>query len=204
MAVDPSVRRVVVVVPSGARSGLLRIRRKEAVGKTTKPLRLRKPPRRSDGKKLAAARPVTGAQAQAVFPIGGRHDMGQTPTNGFGGARNHGGQDMFAACGTPLVSAVSGTVQAKGYHSAAGHYVVIQDKTRRSHVYMHMASASTVDQGDQLETGQAVGTVGQTGRASGCHLHFELWTAPGWYSGGDAIDPMPQLREWESLPHSHR
>lgn len=129
--------------------------------------------------------------------------MGQSPTNNFGGARSHGGQDMFAACGTPLVAAVSGSVQAKGYHAAAGNYVVIQDAERRSHVYMHMAAASTVKQGDQVSAGARVGAVGETGRASGCHLHFELWTAPGWYSGGSAIDPLPQLRQWESQPHTH-
>jgi murein DD-endopeptidase MepM/ murein hydrolase activator NlpD len=40
--------------------------------------------------------------------------------------------------------------------------------------------------------------VGETGRASGCHLHFELWTAPGWYKGGRAVDPLPTLRRWDS------
>ncbi len=34
----------------------------------------------------------------------------------------------------------------------------------------------------------------QTGRASTCHLHFELWTAPGWYEGGKPIDPLPLLK----------
>jgi murein DD-endopeptidase MepM/ murein hydrolase activator NlpD len=201
---SPSKRRVVVIVPSGARSGLLRIRTTEAVARTSTLLRLRKRPRRSDAKRLAAAEPVVGSTAETgVFPINGEHDMGQSTTNDFGGARGHGGQDMFAACGTPLVASVTGTVQAKGYQSAAGHYVVLQDQERRSHVYMHMASASGLDQGDSVEAGQPVGAVGQTGRSTGCHLHFELWTGPGWYSGGEAIDPLPRLRQWESEPHPH-
>jgi murein DD-endopeptidase MepM/ murein hydrolase activator NlpD len=33
--------------------------------------------------------------------------------------------------------------------------------------------------------------------ASACHLHFELWTAPGWYSGGQPIDPLPSLQAWD-------
>jgi murein DD-endopeptidase MepM/ murein hydrolase activator NlpD len=40
--------------------------------------------------------------------------------------------------------------------------------------------------------------VGDTGRASGCHLHFEEWTAPGWYAGGKPFDPLPDLRAWDA------
>lgn len=203
-AENASTRRLVVTVPSGARSGLLRIRAEKAVVRTRTALRLRKKTSRSHAKNLATVQPVAGAESPSeVFPINGEHDMGQSATNDFGGPRSHGGQDMFASCGTPLVATVSGSVQAKGYHSAAGNYVVIQDAERRSHVYMHMVAASMVSQGDRVTAGQRVGAVGDSGRASGCHLHFELWTAPGWYSGGSAIDPLPQLRQWESQSHPH-
>ena len=62
---------------------------------------------------------------------------------------------------------------------------------------MHLRDASLVDKGDHVYTGQPIGFVGDTGRASGCHLHFEIWTAPGWYSGGTAIDPLPLLQAWD-------
>ena len=203
-AQNASTRRLVVTVPSGARSGLLRIRSEKGVVRTENALRLRKKSSPSRAKNLAAVQPVAGAESPSeVFPINGKHDMGQSPTNNFGGARSHGGQDMFASCGTPLVATVSGSVQANGYHAAAGNYVVIKDVEGRSHVYMHMVAASVVKQGDRVIAGQRVGAVGDSGRATGCHLHFELWTAPGWYSGGSAIDPLPQLRQWESQPHGH-
>jgi murein DD-endopeptidase MepM/ murein hydrolase activator NlpD len=63
---------------------------------------------------------------------------------------------------------------------------------------MHLLAPATVRQGDAVAVGESVGQVGQTGRADGCHLHFELWTAPGWYQGGSPIDPLPALKRWDA------
>jgi murein DD-endopeptidase MepM/ murein hydrolase activator NlpD len=52
--------------------------------------------------------------------------------------------------------------------------------------------------GDPVRTGQPIGIVGDTGNASACHLHFEIWTAPGWYEGGSPIDPYPYLKKWDA------
>lgn len=134
-----------------------------------------------------------------LFPIRGKHDLGQSATNGFGGGRGHQGQDMFASCGTPVVAARGGTVTKATFDSRSGNYVVITDDTGQSNVYMHMRKRPLVAQGDRVVTGQQVGEVGETGRATGCHLHFELWTAPGWYQGGKAVNPLPQLRRWDRL-----
>ena len=62
---------------------------------------------------------------------------------------------------------------------------------------MHLTGPSPVRQGQRVYTGQVIGTVGESGNASGCHLHFELWTAPGWYDGGRPFDPYPSLRDWD-------
>lgn len=134
-----------------------------------------------------------------MFPIRGKHDLGQTATNGFGGGRGHQGQDMFAACGTPLVAARGGTVTEAKYDSRGGNYVVITERSGQSTVYMHMRDPALVERGARVLTGQRIGYVGDSGRAEGCHLHFELWTAPGWYQGGKAIDPLPELRRWDAM-----
>lgn len=132
-----------------------------------------------------------------AFPILGKHSYGELAAS-FGGGRGHEGHDVFAECGTPLVAARGGVVKKKAYHSAAGNYVVIDaDGTGEDMAYMHLREAALVDEGDRVATGQRIGFVGDTGRASGCHLHFELWTAPGWYSGGHPIDPLPALKSWD-------
>jgi len=135
----------------------------------------------------------------AMFPIRGKHDLGQSAINNFGGGRGHMGQDMFAACGTRLVAARGGTVTFADYQSRAGNYVVIGGSDKQSYAYMHMRTPSPLRKGQRVLTGQTVGEVGETGRASGCHLHFEMWTAPGWYQGGKAFDPLPELTRWDSF-----
>jgi murein DD-endopeptidase MepM/ murein hydrolase activator NlpD len=133
----------------------------------------------------------------AVFPVRGAHEYG-TSINGFGGGRGHQGQDVFAACGTPLVAAMAGEVIKATFQSRAGNYIVIQHADGRSTAYMHMRRPATLQVGDQVQAGDPIGEVGETGRASGCHLHFELWTAPGWYRGGRPIDPLSTLRAMDA------
>lgn len=192
----------VVVVPEDARSGRLRVRSSVAVSRSPRAVRVTQ-------RRLAVAdaeMPSEGVEQASdgmVFPIQGRHDMGQTQTNGFGGGRGHQGHDLFAACGTPLVAVVSGTVQQKAYHSAAGNYVVLKAAGGESYAYMHLRSASPLKTGERVSVGNRVGDVGDSGRATGCHLHFEEWTAPGWYTGGKAVDPLLLLERLEAAPHEH-
>jgi murein DD-endopeptidase MepM/ murein hydrolase activator NlpD len=118
-----------------------------------------------------------------IFPIRGAHTYG----DGIGAPRSghtHQGQDVFAACGTKLVAARGGRVQYAGYHSAAGHYIVIDGRaTGIDFAYMHLVSPSPFHEGRTVRTGEAIGQVGESGNASGCHLHYEMWSPPGWYEG---------------------
>jgi murein DD-endopeptidase MepM/ murein hydrolase activator NlpD len=135
--------------------------------------------------------------ARDRFPILGPHAYG-TGGAAFGGPRGHQGQDVFAACGTPLVAAHGGTVKFSAFQGRAGNYLVIDnDGVATDYGYMHLRDKALVAEGDKVTTGQLVGYVGDTGDADGCHLHFEIWTAPGWYSGGHPIDPLPSLKSWD-------
>ncbi len=130
------------------------------------------------------------------FPVRGRHDFG----DGYGAGRNHQGQDVFAKCGTPLVAARGGRVQFNKTHSAAGNYLVIDGRgTGTDHMYAHLRERSPLRAGARVRTGQRIGVVGDSGNASGCHLHFEAWSAPGWYEGGEALASVAKmLRAWDA------
>ena len=130
-----------------------------------------------------------------IFPVQGGHSYG----DGIGAARSghtHQGQDIFAACGTPLLAARGGRIQYSGYQAGgAGNYVVIDGKgTGQDTAYMHMREPGLLAEGSAVRTGQIIGYVGTTGASQGCHLHFELWSAPGWYEGGQFMDPTPLLK----------
>jgi hypothetical protein len=132
-----------------------------------------------------------------VFPIAGPHTYGQ----GFGAQRSghvHEGQDVMAACGLPLVATQAGTVKFAGSQALAGNYVVLTAADGSAdYVYMHLRDPALVKKGASVVTGQPIGFVGRTGDATACHLHFELWPAPGWYTGGAAVDPLPSLKAWD-------
>ena len=135
------------------------------------------------------------------FPVRGKHSYG-TGVAAFGAGRNghtHQGHDVFAACGTPLVAARGGVVKLNQNEANAGNYLVIDGGgTEVDYAYMHLAARSPLKKGTIVMTGQQIGDVGDTGDAHGCHLHFEMWSAPGWYTGGQPFDPLPALRAWDA------
>jgi murein DD-endopeptidase MepM/ murein hydrolase activator NlpD len=180
---DPS--RVRAIVPPGALTSRLYV--VDARGQ-----RSNRAPRKLT---IRAAAPLL----PGVFPVQGPHSYGG-PGSRFGAPRaghTHQGQDISAACGTPLVSVMTGTVQYAGYQSAAGNYVVIDNNgTEDDFVYMHLSTPAYVATNGVVAAGQQIGTVGETGDATGCHLHFEYWQGD-WYGGGQPIDPLPYLLAWD-------
>jgi murein DD-endopeptidase MepM/ murein hydrolase activator NlpD len=131
------------------------------------------------------------------FPVRGRHTFG----DGFGAGRaghSHQGQDILANCGLRITAAEAGTVTTRKRQSAAGNYVIIHgDETGNDYGYMHLRSPSPFAPGDHVTTGETIGNVGDTGDATACHLHFEMWSPPGWYQGGHPFDPLPELEQWD-------
>lgn len=137
-----------------------------------------------------------------AFPVPGPHTFGG-PDARFGAPRSghiHQGQDIPAACGQKEVVDETGEVKVNAFQaSGAGYYVVLHGLiTGTDSVYMHLQRPSWAPAGTIVYAGQQIGRVGATGDAQGCHLHFERWTAPGWFVGGAPYDPLPELLAWDS------
>ncbi|MDX6585948.1 MAG: peptidoglycan LD-endopeptidase LytH [Solirubrobacterales bacterium] len=130
-----------------------------------------------------------------VFPLPAHHEYG----DGFGAGRGHEGQDVFANCGSKLIANHSGRVQAVDRQSSAGNYIVLDaDGTGIDYAYMHLKQKAIPREGSNVRKGEKIGEVGDTGNATGCHLHFEKWTAPGYYEGGHASRNVTKaLKSWD-------
>ncbi len=103
----------------------------------------------------------------------------------------HDGTDI-AGCGygSNIFAAESGTVVTVSYKYDNGQYITIKHDNGYYTMYAHLCSGCTyVKQGDRVQRGQPIGGMGQTGFASGVHLHFAIWTGPP-YGGGRALNAM--------------
>jgi murein DD-endopeptidase MepM/ murein hydrolase activator NlpD len=122
-----------------------------------------------------AAAPALGAA-----PAGGG-EVTDEITSGFGprvhplthDVRFHTGVDLRAREGAPIRAAAAGVVRSAGPRGGYGNAVEIDHGNGTSTLYAH-ASALLVEAGQRVAPGQAVALVGQTGSATGPHLHFEL------------------------------
>src|SRR5262245_23401164 len=122
----------------------------------------------------------------AVCPLLGEYSF----TDSFGaprsGGRTHEGIDLISPMGTPIVAAHPGTV-FYGWNTLGGNAAYVRADDGTYTYYAHLSAFGDV-YGQSVPAGTVIGYVGETGDASGPHLHFEYH--PG---GGPAIDPYDLL-----------
>lgn len=123
-------------------------------------------------------------------------------TSGFGGrdigagAESHLGMDIANSPGTPIVAAASGMVSHAGSMGGYGNVVILTHSINgQTHatVYAHMNSIN-VSVGQSVSQGQQVGGMGNTGRSTGTHLHFEIHVGPWNGARSNAVNPSPYVR----------
>lgn len=97
----------------------------------------------------------------------------------------HEGLDLVALTGTPIYAAADGVVAGAAPNGRYGNWVQIDHPGKVTTVYGHLSEfAPGLDVGTRVSQGDLLGFVGNTGRSTGAHLHFEILTA------GRAVNPL--------------
>ena len=91
--------------------------------------------------------------------------------------------DFYAGTGVSILAPAAGVVVLTGEQVVRGKFTYIDHGWGVYSGYFHQ-SEFLVEEGDIVEPGQVIGLVGNTGRSTGAHLHWELWV------GGVPVDPL--------------
>jgi murein DD-endopeptidase MepM/ murein hydrolase activator NlpD len=113
------------------------------------------------------------------------------PSRGAHALFMHEGVDLAAPAGTPIYAASAGIVVGAGPNGGYGNWIRIDHSRNLATVYGHLSEfAPGIGDGVQVGQGELIGFVGNTGRSTGPHLHFEI------LSNGKAVDPLgfPETR----------
>ena len=103
----------------------------------------------------------------------------------LGYSRPHTGVDFAAPIGSPIFAAGNGTIIKAGWDSGYGRRIEIQHANGYVTTYNHMSGfARGSTEGARVKQGQTIGYLGQTGLATGPHLHYEVLV------NGHFVDPM--------------
>ncbi len=108
--------------------------------------------------------------------------------NGGAPDRYHSGVDFAGAPGTPILASASGRVVLVDTLNIRGRTTVIDHGWGIYTAYAHQAE-QYVQLGDIVSTGQIIGTIGATGRATGAHLHWEVWV------NGVPVNPLQWVQQ---------
>ncbi|WP_100407161.1 M23 family metallopeptidase [Bacillus solitudinis] len=101
----------------------------------------------------------------------------------------HFGIDIAASEGTPVVSIANGIISKSYYSDSYGHVIFVEHDNGLETVYAHLHNRK-VEEGQVVGEGELIGTVGNTGRSSGNHLHFEVHKGKWNVAKSDSIDPF--------------
>ncbi len=112
--------------------------------------------------------PVNFSRISSGFNLKRKHPVLHT-------VRAHKGVDYAAPTGTPVKASGDGKITLRGRKGGYGRTVVIQHGTKYSTLYAHLSSyKSGLKTGSRVRQGQVIGYVGQSGLATGPHLHYEF------------------------------
>ena len=111
-----------------------------------------------------------------IWPVDGNlGDRFGFVRSGFGPRRSkfHRGIDFTTRAGSRVMASADGTVHSTRWRSAYGKTIILKHHFGLSTVYAHLSDYN-VQPGDTVQRGQVIGFVGNTGRSTGPHLHYEV------------------------------
>ena len=118
-------------------------------------------------RKVLMRTPIDGARISSGY--GMRHH----PILGY--SKMHKGVDFAAPIGTPIFAAGDGVVEKIGRYGAYGKYIRVRHNNHLKTAYAHLHNyKSGLRVGDRVEQGDVIGYLGNTGRSTGPHLHYEV------------------------------
>ena len=115
-------------------------------------------------------------------------------TSGFGQrwGRMHAGTDFAGPIGTPIYATADGVVTNAGWSSGYGRLIKIQHDFGIETRYAHL-NAMHVSVGQRVSRGERIGDMGNSGRSTGPHLHYEVRV------GGEPVNPMIYIRAGQDV-----
>lgn len=127
--------------------------------------------------------------AAQKMPFALPHRGGVRLTSGFGmrWGRLHAGTDFAGPIGTPIYATADGVVVHAGWQSGYGRLIKIQHAFGIETRYAHL-SAIRVQKGQRVSRGERIGDMGNSGRSTGPHLHYEVRV------NGKAVNPMIYIK----------
>jgi len=133
---------------------------------------------------------MAAEQLPFSFPVLGSYRF----TSGFGprNGRMHNGSDFAGSPGTPIVATADGIVTFTGRQSGYGLMVQVQHAFGMRTRYAHL-SRIHVSEGERVSRGERIGDMGNTGRSTGTHLHYEV------HQNGTPINPMTFIRAGQDV-----
>jgi len=105
----------------------------------------------------------------------------------------HAGIDLAGNIGDPVYAAADGKVVESGRDRTQGNYIVIDHGRGIKTRYLHL-NKRHVSAGDKVQKGQRIGDLGNTGRSTGPHLHYEVLV------NGKQVDPWPYIKTARKEP----
>ena len=132
------------------------------------------------------------AAERAPFSMPVRDNFRFTSGYGMRWGRMHYGTDFAGPVGTPIYATADGVITHAGWSSGYGRLVKIQHEFGIETRYGHL-NAIRVQGGQRVSRGDRIGDMGNSGRSTGPHLHYEVRV------GGEAINPMIYIRAGQDV-----